>query len=82
LITYVNGPDNRLWSVDPKGPGWIKFDATLSGTALAGNPYTIVNPADNHLITYARDTNNTLWSVDPKGPGWTKFIGGPTTITS
>ncbi|KJS57660.1 hypothetical protein, partial [Streptomyces rubellomurinus] len=72
LITYVNGPDHRLWSVDPQGPGWTEFIPTTSGTVMASDavPSVVADPATGHLITYIRDTANHLWSVDPKGPGW------------
>ncbi|MFC8453848.1 hypothetical protein, partial [Kitasatospora sp. NPDC057223] len=81
LITYVNGPNNRLNMVDPRGNGWTQFPTTLSGTALATDavPQTIADPADGHLVTFVRDTANTLWSVDPQGEGWTKYHGGPST---
>ncbi|WP_369185313.1 hypothetical protein [Streptomyces sp. Y1] len=72
LITYVRDTANHLWSVDPKGPGWIDF-----GPMAAGDPVTVVDPATKHLITYVNGPDHRLWSVDPQGPGWTEFI--PTT---
>ncbi|MFJ6777075.1 trypsin-like serine protease, partial [Kitasatospora sp. NPDC091257] len=78
-VVYVNGPSNRLNSLDFSTGTWTEFLLTPSGTALAADavPQTVVDPATEHLVTYVRDVNNTLWSVDPQGPGWVRFHGGP-----
>ncbi|MFB6888711.1 trypsin-like serine protease [Kitasatospora sp. NPDC056327] len=43
---------------------------TPSGSVLAGSPFTVVDPADNHLVTFTQDSNSHLWSVDPRGERW------------
>ncbi|MET8545034.1 trypsin-like serine protease [Kitasatospora sp. NPDC004799] len=78
-VVYVNGPNNRLNSLDFSTGKWTEFALTPAGTALAADavPQTVVDPATGHPVTYVRDVNNTLWSVDPLGPGWVRFHGGP-----
>ncbi|MFD4657262.1 trypsin-like serine protease [Kitasatospora sp. NPDC058444] len=78
-VVHVNGPNNRLNSLDFSTGTWTEFVLTPAGTALAADtvPQTVVDPANNHLVSYVRDANNTLWSVDPEGPGWVRFHGGP-----
>ncbi|MEU1290226.1 trypsin-like serine protease [Kitasatospora sp. NPDC005856] len=54
---------------------WINATrhTTPTGTVVTGTPFTITDPADNHLVTYLQDSANHLWSVDPRGEGWRDF---------
>ncbi|WP_051829606.1 trypsin-like serine protease [Streptomyces novaecaesareae] len=78
-VVYVNGPNNRLNSLDFSTGKWTEFIPTPAGTALAADavPQTVVDPVGKHLVTFVRDGNGTLWSVDPQGPGWVRYHGGP-----
>ncbi|MFG2919582.1 trypsin-like serine protease [Kitasatospora sp. NPDC048298] len=68
-LTFVQDSRNHLWSVDPRGEGWLDL-----GTYAATRPTAIANPADGHVMVYVNGPDNKLWSYDRTTGRWTAFV--------